>query len=688
MEKNEILLMNPNVAAIMRGLWQVGRQCWQFPDFNTMEIKEPQGIMFVNVLNDIFNVLKVDPSGIVFMLKTVFVGHADDGSADTIYNVNPFLFVLVDLTGYFDLTGYGYTLTLVGVENGITRLPQIAKIAQGLTINLKEKNTIELAMQKLQNTVNSSYSIFVSELKSDMAKQNLSIFAPDGPGKKVGYIIQIDDHYKNYAITEQQINKKDEPDDTGVISLGKSVDIESAIHSIMRKSNQVLEDEKGIQGSDGKNIKRYSYRLHSALESGPLAVKKYGRFVEDKQIEYFFIYKVVRYEVPYTSYDKILSGDTSGIAPGNLIEFDYFFSGKNIDILEFDIKMQMGLAFLYSISTTNNMYDTGGDTLKGTHNNTTFVSGSGQIAASLRPNTPVLFSSNSQDVLIRNSRHIANVTNFQALLSRFASLEGLAAKITILGNPRLLANTTSSSFSLTPNEIQEGDVMLNWTSQPGFAKVNIYFPTPEHTRDVKSSEIKDYRESFWYKGLYYIFQVDHIFEEGGFTQVLDMMSLPVDPIFETPGEGEESSESKGSENTRIPPKVEKDIPSMADVRLLDKSVLYPQQRVKAIKVTDKLIDASADTGKVKVGDRVYTTEQLQKRKSELLEQQSSDIKSVYELSPKKRRIHEIQAELKRYQTLLDDAEKTGTAKLGRRVYTLEQLEKKVANLNELLLESE
>ena len=41
----------------------------------------------------------------------------------------------------------------------------------------------------------------------------------------------------------------------------------------------------------------------------------------------------------------------------NLKIFDYIFSGKNIDILEFDIKMAYGLAYMQTATTSNSFKD-------------------------------------------------------------------------------------------------------------------------------------------------------------------------------------------------------------------------------------------------------------------------------------------------------------------------------------------
>lgn len=513
----------------------------------TMEIREPQGIQFLNTLNEVFDDLQTDPSGIVFMLKTIFVGHNDNGSSETLYNISPFLFVLVDVTGYFDVTGAGYTLTVVGVESGVSQLPQIARVAQGMSLNVKGGKSLEYVMRGLQTRINKAYIDYTNKLKDDMNKQGLDIFSP---GKKVAYVIELDDHYKNnsgYVVDDQEIWKQDgdSDDEVGVITLGEDVDILNAISTVMRKCSKVLKDEEG--GENGQK-KRYSYRIRSAMESGDAAKRKYSQLLTGRDIEYFYVYRVVRYEQVTSSFEAIQSGEGCSASNGNTMEFDYFFSGKNIDILEFDLKMQMGLAFLYTISTNNNMYRDGNDAQQGNFRNMETAPGTGQISsrrqASIRENTPILFSSNNRDVLIRNSKQSAAATNFQAQLARFAALESLEAKMTILGNPRLLANTTRLPFTVTADDVQEGDVLLNWDSQPGLVKVNIYFPTPIGSRNPVTAEdsltVRDYREPFWFRGCYYVYSVEHIFENGEFKQVVDMMSLPVDPFFEATDDTEKT----------------------------------------------------------------------------------------------------------------------------------------------------
>ncbi len=62
---------------------------------------------------------------------------------------------------------------------------------------------------------------------------------------------------------------------------------------------------------------------------------------------------------------------------------------------------------------------------------------------------------------------------------------------------------------------------------PGLVKLNIFMPA---TTDTPSSSAAFNREQFWYRGFYYLYGIDHKFNDGQFTQDLHMISLPNDSL--------------------------------------------------------------------------------------------------------------------------------------------------------------
>ena len=67
-----------------------------------IKIVEPQGARFFNVLDRAFDVLGSDPPGLIFMLKTVFIGHTDGEGDIIISDIKPFMIVPYDIISVFD----------------------------------------------------------------------------------------------------------------------------------------------------------------------------------------------------------------------------------------------------------------------------------------------------------------------------------------------------------------------------------------------------------------------------------------------------------------------------------------------------------------------------------------------------------------------------------------------------------
>jgi len=65
-----------------------------------------------------------------------------------------------------------------------------------------------------------------------------------------------------------------------------------------------------------------------------------------------------------TPYELAAKGETIKPKPGQAIEFNYIFTGKNVDIKSFDIRMEMGMAF-FQIATTTDTIPNGNSVMDG-----------------------------------------------------------------------------------------------------------------------------------------------------------------------------------------------------------------------------------------------------------------------------------------------------------------------------------
>jgi len=213
--------------------------------------------------------------------------------------------------------------------------------------------------------------------------------------------------------------------------------------------------------------------------------------------------------------------------PGQYLELDHIFTVKNIDIIDFDIRMELGMAFFQVLATAENIPSQKNAT-DGTTQDTAPGSGGGRTRLSPtnnpRNNTPLFLGSSVADRIIRNVKKPVDTLGFQAMLNRHASIENVQSKITIHGNPQLL-----NEMSILPSEISAGQIEKpkanqtvnpKWLSAPTLLKINIRTPVDPNNPD------RGYAP-FWYEGFYSLYAISNTFDNGQFTQVLDMFTVPV-----------------------------------------------------------------------------------------------------------------------------------------------------------------
>lgn len=459
-----------------------------------LQIVEPYGARFMNIISNVCDTLETDPTGLVFLLKTIFVGHNDDAHTYNVEmhsNFRPLLFTLIDLTAQFDETGARYNLALVGAANGFGKLPHVSKVARGFSMNIHTTDNLAQTLSDLEDRLNSSYEDFAEGLGltfgqdgelTDYRRVEYRIVAPDY------------DNSKYHAGTNENVRIFDDTT-TATYQPGADLNIENIIDRIMRSSTAVMEDSTG-KGTEGK----FLYKINSFLRSKPKTV-----IVE---------YQVNRYQVGIDPFDTKKTTKAEDIDNDNLLEFDYMFTGLNTDILEMDMKMEMGLAFFHTTATSNNVPGQL-DGLNGMPVNIVAGNHGGQGKATStfkhRKRTPLFLGDQISSPLNRNTTAPVSSATFQALMSRHAALENLGIVMKIHGNPALMGE-------MLKTHVIDDDDRFSFMSAPALVKVNIKMPSSGNLSD-------DFAEQFWYDGLYMLHSVKTMFDQGEFTQELTLFSL-------------------------------------------------------------------------------------------------------------------------------------------------------------------
>ncbi len=536
----------------------------------SMTVEEPRGVNFLNALNGACDELRSDPSGVIWLLKTIFVGHRDtlggDKESDYITDLLPLEFMMYQVVGSFSNTGGLYEITFAGLSNGAARFPQFSQVAQSVNVKVKPtlKDTLKQLEQKISGNsrnnricvieaLKKSYPEFSAEGLEEFREVQYAIIAESPYDEPVYIVDRLSNKEKELAIPQFH---------QGVLTFSPKATVEGAIRTIMDRCGKVLTDR--TQGDlltnpipSANSSQRYSWKIHSEISMvGKNTINPIDKKLTDKDIV-AVIYRIRRYaELTNKTIEDVLRGTESNpenanqevtlqTIKDNLITFDYFFTGKNIDIIEFDIKMDMGLAFLQTLASTNTL-GSGTSQLGGTvttGSNTTMVTPTEENRSSMdvssdgekkkkifiRSRTPIFPATNINNVFQKNVQGSADSTLYHAMLTRHAALENVAAVLTIQGNPYLMSQTNRK-----PSDIQRkkhaGDdpedfsrIMQHQEFMPAIVKVNIRMPEDSDT--PSSTSTFDTRK-FWYDGFYKMIAIDHKFSDGQFTQDLHILSLP------------------------------------------------------------------------------------------------------------------------------------------------------------------
>lgn len=478
-----------------------------------MTIVEPKGFSFLETINNVSKKLNVDTTNITWALKTVFVGYKIDNTVEYIANLKPLIFMMYDLQGKFDVTGSEYYLNYIGVANGSAKLPCYNSVAP-ISISAGAGATMKDVMGELVTQINEKYNKEVAAMKERAAKKDLQL-----EGRTIKYDIVLPPEYLSYPVDNIVVSQRGNVDTSGNITFPKDSNIERMIHTVLRSSKKINEDAAQAKGTVDRIFKTYSETTFEGDDTGSMTVTFY----------------VKPYDVPKaTSETSLNNGET------NAIEYEYMYSGGNVDILDFDIKMEFGMGFLQMLTVNNPLQNT--NPIEGEADNTQeslSISTSGTTGSTSNPDNTkkqivsvgTLYPSKKFDELLtKGVENNADAAAFDLLLSKHSQLETLESKVKVLGNPLVLGDLNILPSELGTNGPVGSTAFAKWLLGPPLVKIDVYVPANPNSLVVTDQ----FRKQFWYRGFYQVISTRHTFDQGMFTQEHDMISMPLeDPVVNT-----------------------------------------------------------------------------------------------------------------------------------------------------------
>lgn len=485
-----------------------------------MKINEPRGVNFLNALSDLSSLgkLNTDPATMPFMLKVIFVGHKDDGTVDQITSVPPFGIVLTDITGNIDANGTTYTIKYCGAINGSAWNRTYDSIVDGMTFEFTPTSSLQSHLLKFQAQINKKY----------MDDRQIVI---DNYKKATNGKIDL----TNTAVIEWLFNfntngvqKLDKLNDFGTLSPpqakveGKIVKytgskeggVAELINNLMNSSQQWTNVQIGGNPDlkDFNNIStRYAFKI--ATEFKKSSSRKTNKFSIVYDIDEYS-YRVV----------DIVDGDSGSgasdppnISKGNVYNFDYIFTGKNVEIQKLDMNLSMGYALWISLVTSRSL-STQTEDVAGTGSRSSTVQtrpfqSSFDPTQALRTGTPIWPPAVAKETTKKELTNDASVAAADSIWRNFASYQAIQTDLIILGNPLLIQKITN------PNR-----------GSPDYVKINIKMPsTPDDIWEYNSNTNTTpdgYYRTFWFDGYYNIITAKNRFIGGQFTQELALIGIP------------------------------------------------------------------------------------------------------------------------------------------------------------------
>lgn len=483
-----------------------------------INIMEPRGVNFLNVLADLGDQLDVDMICMPFCLKTLFYGHKETGQVIPLNTTVPLGFIPVDIQGTIDERGTTYKMDICGVTNGVVHNPSYNAIVDNMSFPVTKGQTLAQHLDTFTKKINDTYTqqrnIVLNETKNTI---DLSASAT------VNYQIKLEPNsIWLQKLTDFGTNQPDQltvEDGKHIIKGTKEGGIPEVILKLLTSSQQWV--KVAAQGNppdtiNAENISgRFTFNVTQTFTSSSPSISQ-------SQITVYIYVSEYRYdtvEVVSTPGGQQTQIPPPTINPNKVITFDYIFTGKNIDILGMEINLSMGLALLQTLSTAKAMVSqaedaTGGNArLPSTFSAASPAAGPLNKKGKVRKGTPIFAPLQWAVGYLKEMKEIQSTGTADAIWKNFASYQSVNTIVNIHGNPLILAKL------IDPNR-----------STPNYVKINIKMP--KTSNDIWEYPLLDnqtpggYYKDFWYTGYYIIVSAVNKFSDGLFTQELDLVSLP------------------------------------------------------------------------------------------------------------------------------------------------------------------
>lgn len=487
-----------------------------------MTVVEPFGTRFIEFILGACNALRIDQGQAIIVLKTIFVGHRDDGEIETISDYEAFPFIFQDIAFSFSSSGTTYTIEALPITNGIANLPTFTIIG-GQSFSV-EGNTIKHFVDAFNKHLKQ-----VSEKARNEAKTSGKNFSvPD-------YVIILEG--KGYSEPSYNLDNFIRGRDKTTANIWQysvplNTPITDQLYHVLGNCEKIQEEQKPkdfqngvatiytplihskmVQVEEGNQVKTTFYYYIRKREQKVLKKEEAKRRLQEQTAAVLNSQDVQQKQ-------KFAAFLAEQLSKSNLIEFDFIFSGKNDDVLRFDMLFEFGLGALYNSITPEQPVE------QKKQMSSPEISTNEKGKHSIAPTSQNLVLPYTHSNPLKNP---GAYEEFQLLLRRYALFETMTSQIEIMGNPRLFGMVVNDKIYASPQMERKNTEIIF----PFFAKINVYMPRISSSGFVDFKEgnydkDKSFADPFWYDGVFTIQEIVNKFSDGKFTQNLILYQAVTD----------------------------------------------------------------------------------------------------------------------------------------------------------------
>lgn len=512
-----------------------------------MTLLEPNGVRFFNRIYDIYNSFGTANGGMtaVWVIKTIFVGYRNvpqDSQPEYISNLKPMLVYPTEFLAEFTEAGGRYDIQFVEAYNGAgsTRVSNSTALPGG-SVNLggptatTETVTLATALKTLETHIEENYNKNYEKIAAAQSNAKNPTMAANIPSK-MEYRIKLHDKLLDGTFVMEVPNQQSVGGNGKVpwLAMAPSERLEQSIEKVLMMCPQVMELAKKGDAAGVKwlpNIITQTQTLDPAQNNGVSCRNTF--YVMMRQVLTQFdptagAEKTVETKTPQgtvlTTAENADSSNASAQASAikadtmdasNYLEYDYTYTGKNVDVLSYDMRMNMATGFFQMLISPSGTVKTG--QIPATQAVQTGAAAPTLGAAGNTAPVPNVAVANSAEAL--GSSNPQNVSTYQEIYKRWVQTETVSVNMRIRGNPLLLDGLTLTSADLEralSDPSSSNGIAGNWLNGPVVVKVNVRMPVDDQPNVY---------ETFWYDGFYRVLGVKNNFASGEFTQELELIAM-------------------------------------------------------------------------------------------------------------------------------------------------------------------